>query len=122
MQLDEWKTISVTHTIPACRTGWPGVWDAFIAALLRRKVFATPTPVCFSVRVKGGGVIAASSVEPDTSAHARVLNAITRVCINAPERSALSRLLYSQRCQLARAALAAMTVPTTQSTGGDDAA
>ena len=47
-----WRQHTITQTIEMHRDGWPGAWDAFIAALTRKPRFAVATPVTLSIWAK----------------------------------------------------------------------
>lgn len=50
---DDWQYKSITQNLDCVRTGWPGAWDAFLDALLRRPRTTFARPVTFSIFVKG---------------------------------------------------------------------
>lgn len=47
-----WERKAITTIIPAHRTGWPGAWDAIVAAITGQPRLTVPTPYTFSVMVK----------------------------------------------------------------------
>ena len=48
----EWTRCFHYNVIKAHRTGWRGVWDALVAAILRRDRLSVPMDVSFSIYVK----------------------------------------------------------------------
>jgi hypothetical protein len=48
-----WTRRWITGTFPMHRTGWHGVWDAFMAAIHGQPRRTVPTDLTFSVYTKG---------------------------------------------------------------------
>lgn len=47
-----WRKVCAQQALPVHRTGWPGAWDALLAALTGRPRLTTPRPFSLSVMVK----------------------------------------------------------------------
>ncbi len=52
-----WTYRSITGNFPMHRKGWRGAWDAFKAAILRKKRRTVPTELTFSVYTKGDAIL-----------------------------------------------------------------
>lgn len=51
-----WNKYSMTQEVQACRTGWRGAWDAFVAAITRnpRRTIAQPATLTITVKNRPG--------------------------------------------------------------------
>jgi hypothetical protein len=48
----KWERFCESSIAPLYRAGWRGVWDAIVAAAMRRDRYAVATPITFSVWIK----------------------------------------------------------------------
>lgn len=48
-----WQYVILQQTIPACRKGWAGAWDAFKAAFMGSDRLTVPKAVTISLTISG---------------------------------------------------------------------
>ena len=58
-----WTQHVLTEMVPMHRTGWPGVWDAFVSAITRNPRLAIAKPVTHAVGGKGTAQVTGAQVE-----------------------------------------------------------